>query len=122
ARDRAEEDRGREGGVDDREEAVLAGEARGGGEIADAAERVGDRLDVKDARRRLEARRPAGWILQVDEVVADPEAREVARQEIVGAAVDAVLHEDVVAGAEEGEERRADRGHSARGDEGALAP
>ena len=89
-------------------------------EVGHLEQRVRHRLDVDGLRVRPQLRLPRGRIVRVDEVVGDAEVREVVRDEIVRAAVQAALRQQVIAGRQHREQRGRDRGHAAGGDQRGL--
>jgi hypothetical protein len=63
-----------------------------------------------------------GGVAGVEEVDPDAQRGELARAKAVRSAVEDALREETVAGAEEREQRGADRGHAAPGHERGLGP
>ncbi len=76
---------------------------------------IRDGLGVERAGGRRQRGLPRRRILGVDEGVAYAELDQVVREEPVGTPVDSLLHQQVIARAEHGEQRRGDGGH-ARGE------
>ena len=69
-------------------------------EIGHPHQRIGDRFDVDRARVRAQQTRPRGGIIGVDEINDDAQMLQLGGQEIMSAAVQAVLRKQAIARAE----------------------
>ena len=107
----------REGVVDDRDQAVLAGELHHSFQVGDLQQRVRHGLDVNGARVGAQQRRPGIAPVGIDEVALDAEPRELPVHQVVRAAVQPALCQEVIAGREHREERSGDGRHAARRNE-----
>ena len=114
-RERPEPEGRREGIVDQRDESAGARELRRRVEVGYLQQRVGERLEIDrpGVPPELSLPRPRG--LRVEEGHLDPQPRQIARHQIVRAAVESVLRQQVVAGAEHAEQGGGDGGHPAGG-------
>ena len=112
---RLEGERRGEGVVDDGDQPSGTRKRGGRRQVHHAHQRVGHRLDVEGARPRPQRALPGRRIVAGHEGVLDSQAGQIMRDQIVSAAVETVLGEQVIAGAQRGEERRAHRRHAAGG-------
>ena len=112
--------RARERVVDQGHEPVRLGELRDRGNVGDLNERVRDRLDVDRLRFLAQLGLPRSRRRPNRSCRTRCRARQVMHDEVVRSAVEALLHEQVIASLEDGEERGRDRGHAAPGDERRL--
>src|SRR5712675_478375 len=85
----------RESIVDDRDEAILGGEVHRGPQIADLEQGIRHRLDVDSFGVRANRLAPGCRLVAVDKIHRHPVARKFLHEEIVGAAVNAVLREQM---------------------------
>ena len=101
-------------------QAVLAGKGHHALEVRDLQQRIGHRLDIDGAGLRAQLRLPGFGPLCVDEIGGQPQAREFAGNQIVRAAVQAALREQVVSGSQQRQQRPGDRRHAAGRDQRGL--
>ncbi len=95
--DRPEVHRRGEGVVDQRDQPVPAREAHDALQVRDLQHRVRHGLHIDRLRVRPELRFPRGRVVRIDEIELDAELREVARDQIVGAAIQRVLGDQMIA-------------------------
>jgi len=88
--------------VDHGEQIVRSGEVNNRRQVHYAEERIRHALDVDDTGRRAQQTLPGLRVGPVDEVAGDAQRRQLLRHEAVGAAVEAILGEEMIAGPEEG--------------------
>ncbi len=121
ALERAEVHRAREGVVDDGDEPAPPAEAHDLLEVRESEQGIAQTLHVEGLGVGPQGRRPGPRLAAVDEGAGDPEGRQVLGDQVVRAAVEAVLHDEVIAGRQQRQQRRRDRGHAAGRDESGLA-
>ena len=83
--------------VDDERQAVAVGDGGNGLDVRDVAVRVAQRLKIDGARVRLDGRLDRCGVVRVHERCRDAVLRQRVRQQVIGAAVDRLLRDDVVA-------------------------
>src|SRR6266478_984401 len=105
--------RTRESIVDDRNQAVLGGKVHRGLQVADLEQGIRDRLDVDRFGVRPNRLAPGCGLVAIDKIHRHPVARKFLDKEIVGAAVNAVLREQMPTAGEHREQRRRNRRHAA---------
>ena len=83
--------------VDDERQAVAVGDGGNGLDVRDVAVRVAQRLEIDGARVRLDGRLDRCGVVRVHERRRDAVLRQRVRQQVIGAAVDRLLRDNVVA-------------------------
>ncbi len=111
-----------EGVVHDDPAAGGVGDLGQGRQVRHAQQRVGDGLDVEDVGGGQQGGADLVGVVDVDEVGVDAEAAELLRQELDGAAVQAVAGDDAARAAEGTEEGGGDGGHAGGGDQAPVGP
>ena len=86
-----------EGVVDDHERTGRVGRVDHGGDVDDAQQRVGGRLQPDQARRGAQGAGHGGRVRRVDVVDLHPKARQQTVKEAGGAAIQVVVRHDMVA-------------------------
>ena len=83
--------------VDDERQAVAVGDGGNGLDVRNVAVRVAQRLEIDGARVRLDGRLDRCGVVRVHERRRDAVLRQRVCQQVIGAAVDRLLRDDVVA-------------------------
>src|SRR5947209_13325774 len=106
--------RAREGVVDQRQQAMLAGEFYHPMEIGNADKGVSNGFDVNRLGARLQLMGPVFRCIAVDEIDLNAKARELRYQQRVSATIQTILRKQMIACAEQRQHCRRDCRHSTR--------
>jgi len=107
----------REGGVDEGEQAMAPGESHDGFEIGDLHQGIGDRLDVDHTGLGPYQLVPAFGVLGIECGRLDAQAGQVFVDEGLGAAIDVLVSQEVIAATDDGQYGSGDRCHARGRDE-----
>ena len=115
-------DRGGEGVVDDRDQAVLPSEAGQGFQVGHLHQGIGDGFQVEDPGVGFQGSPPGLGVVARDEVEAQAQAHQFPGDQSVSAPVETVLSQQVIAGLQAGQQRGGNGRHAAGGHQRRLAP
>jgi hypothetical protein len=109
----AEVNRSGKGIIDHRNQIVVSGKSCDASQVAYFHQGIGDRLDVDHTGLRTKRGGPGIRRTQVDRAVGDAEPRRVMIEEALGASVEGLLGEKVLAVTDESQQNVRNRSHTA---------